>query len=160
MTIGVVVDRLWLGGSPCSGKSTVAGIIAASRNVPLYRCDDAFERHAAAVGAASGPILVEGSAPLPELLADRDVPRDRAPWIVPTKDFQHRHYGQRKWAHDLLASTADPERAFARWMHRDATFAQFVADQARELGYPVITVDGTASAADVAATVENLLDPA
>jgi hypothetical protein len=47
----VVDGRWWIGGSPCSGKSTVAGILAASRRMRLYSCDDAFERHAAAVGA-------------------------------------------------------------------------------------------------------------
>lgn len=42
-------------------------------------------------------------------------------------------------------------------MHRDAVFAQLVASQARTLGYPVITVDGTTSATGVAAAVEDLL---
>lgn len=44
-------------------------------------------------------------------------------------------------------------------MQRDAAFAQLVADQARELGYPVITVDGAAGAVDVAAAVDDLLAP-
>ena len=202
----VVDGRWWIGGSPCSGKSTVAGILATSRSMRLYSCDDAFERHAAAVGPAAGPtlkkvtamsfddrlaqplevqvgdvsrlyreefplilqdlsdtgepILVEGAALLPELLADRNVPADRAVWMVPTEDFQRRHYRQRTWASDMLASTVDPERAFIRWMQRDAAIALLIADHARELGYPVITVDGTADAAGIAAAVDDLLAPA
>jgi hypothetical protein len=198
-----MVDRLWIGGSPCSGKSTVAGLIASSRNRLLYSCDDAFQRHAAAVEPAEGPalkkvttmdigdrlaqpievqvddvfrlyreefpliaqdlteaggpIVVEGAALLPELLAGQNVPHDRAVWIVPTEDFQRRQYRRRGWAHDLLASTADPDRAFQRWMRRDTVFAHLIAGQARALGYPVISVDGTASATGVAAAVEDLL---
>jgi hypothetical protein len=199
-----VVDGLWwIGGSPCSGKSTAAGILAASRNMRLYSCDDAFERHAATVqptagptlkkvtamslddrlaqpvevqvsdvfrlyreefplilqdlGDAGEPVLVERAALLPELLAGRNVPADRAVWVVPTEDFQRRHYRQRTWASDLLASAVHPERAFIRWMQRDAAFAQLIANQARELGYSVITVDGIAGATDIAAAIDDLL---
>ena len=197
--IAVVDGRWWIGGSPCSGKSTVAGIVSAARNLPLYACDDAFERHAATIepaagptlkkvtamtiedrlaqpievqvgdvfrlyreefplilqdlGDAAAPVLVEGAALLPELLAGRNVPPERAVWIVPTEDFQRRHYRQRTWAHRLLASAADPERAFLRWMRRDAAFARLIAEQAGKLGYPVITVDGTTSATDIAAGI-------
>ncbi|MBG0563999.1 hypothetical protein [Actinoplanes aureus] len=190
-------DLWWIGGSPCSGKSTVAGIIAAARDVPLYSCDDAFERHAAAgptlkkvtamnigdrlaqpievqVGDVvrlyreefpliladlgnAGARVVEGAALLPELLAGIGVPREQAVWIVPTEEFQHRHYRQRAWAHELLASLARPDQAFTRWMRRDIAFARLVADQARDLGYPVIVVDGTTSATQVAAAVHELL---
>ena len=201
-----MVDGLWwIGGSPCSGKSTVAGIVSASRNMLLYSCDDAFERHAATIQPTAGPtlqkvtamsiedrlaqpvevqvgdvfrlyreefplilqdlsdagarVLVEGAALLPELLASQNVPPERAVWVVPTEDFQRRQYRQRTWAHNLLASAVDPERTFIRWMQRDAAFAQLISDQARELGYPVITVDGTAGATDIAAAVNDLLAP-
>jgi 2-phosphoglycerate kinase len=186
--MSAVVDGLWwIGGSPCSGKSTVAGIVSASRNILLYSCDDAFERHAATIQPTAGPTLKkvtamsiedrlaqpigvqvgdvfrlyreEGAALLPELLASQNVPPERAVWVVPTEDFQRRQYRQRTWARNLLASAVDPERAFIRWMQRDAAFAQLIADQARELGYPVITVDGTAGATDIAAAVNDLLAP-
>jgi len=203
MMTAVTDGRWWIGGSPCSGKSTVAGLLATRSNLRLYSCDDAFERHAAAVRPdagptlqkvtamsleerlaqpveiqvgdvfrlyreqfplilhdlddAGGPVLAEGAALLPELLAGRNVPADRAVWVVPTEDFQHRHYRQRTWAADLLAPTSDPQRAFRRWMRRDADFARLVAEQARELGYPVITVDGTTDATGIAATVDALL---
>ena len=33
-------DILWIGGSACSGKSTVAERLAAERGLPVYHCDD------------------------------------------------------------------------------------------------------------------------
>ncbi len=51
-------DRVvWLGGSPCSGKSTVAALLAYGRRAAVYSCDDAFDRHAGAVSAAAAPTL-------------------------------------------------------------------------------------------------------
>lgn len=35
----------WLGGGGCSGKSSVARILAQRSGLPLYSCDDAFEAH-------------------------------------------------------------------------------------------------------------------
>ncbi|GIE77105.1 hypothetical protein Aph02nite_30550 [Actinoplanes philippinensis] len=173
----------WIGGSPCAGKTTVAGRIAGRRGVPVYSCDDAFARH-----ADGGPVLrkvtamgvgerlaqpvevqvddvfalyreefplilddlrdavdgtvAEGAALLPELLAGIGVPAGRAVWIVPTVDFQVRHYRARAWAHELLAGLDRPDLAFDRWMRRDALFAERVARQARDLGYRVIVADG------------------
>jgi 2-phosphoglycerate kinase len=189
---------LWIGGSPCSGKSTVAAAIAAARGLPLYSCDDAFERHAVVggptlkkvagmtIGArlaqpidvqvedvfrlyreefdlilrdldAIGPAVVEGAALLPELLAGHGAAGDRAVWMVPTEAFQRRHYAARTWARDMVAGTADPGEAFDRWMRRDAVFAMRVAEQARELGYRVIPVDGTVAPEDLAAEVGRAL---
>ncbi|GAA2383132.1 hypothetical protein [Dactylosporangium salmoneum] len=173
----------WIGGSPCSGKSTVAGLLAAARGATLYSCDDAFERHAAgpafakvaAMGVAArlaqpvevqvadvlqlyrdefplilrdlaavpGPVLAEGAALLPELLAAHKVPATHAVWIVPTEPFQRRYYARRPWARALLAATPDPDASFDRWMRRDAAFARLIATQARAAGYRVLTVDGT-----------------
>ncbi|WP_328475652.1 hypothetical protein OHA21_19885 [Actinoplanes sp. NBC_00393] len=96
---------------------------------------------------------------LPELLAGAGVPRDQAVWLVPTEDFQRHHYRQRTWARDLLAAAPDPEAAFDRWMQRDALFARRVAVQARNLGYPIIIVDGTTDAGHIATTVDGLLSP-
>lgn len=36
---------LWLGGSTCAGKTTVARLLAAEHGLRLYACDDAFEDH-------------------------------------------------------------------------------------------------------------------
>jgi hypothetical protein len=48
---------LRIGGSPFSGKSSIAHVLPANRRFALYSCDDAFERHAAAITAMHGPTL-------------------------------------------------------------------------------------------------------
>jgi 2-phosphoglycerate kinase len=197
---------LWIGGSPCSGKSTVAERVAAARGVPVYACDEPFDRHAATIGPQCGPtlkkvsamgigdrlaqpidvqvndvfrlyreefplilrdiadipggLLVEGAAVLPESLAARGIARHLAVWLVPSAEFQRQHYHRRTWAHERLAGLRDPQRAFDRWMRRDARFAEMVAEQAHDLGYRVIVVDGRTAADEIAAVVDHALAPA
>jgi 2-phosphoglycerate kinase len=55
-------DVLWLGASPCAGKSTVAGLLATRFGLDLYRVDDAFERHANLLDPARQPTLVRWCA--------------------------------------------------------------------------------------------------
>ena len=95
------------------------------------------------IASMGSPVLAEGAALLPELFAGQNIPQSHAVWIVPTEAFQRTMYRQRDWAWSMLASAPDPERLFDRWMQRDAEFSRMVARQARELGYRVITVDGT-----------------
>jgi hypothetical protein len=103
------------------------------------------------VGDLAGAGLVaEGAALLPSLLASEGVPPDRAVWLVPTEEFQRRHYRQRAWARELVAPLPDPADAFDRWMRRDAAFARIVQAEARDLGYRVVTVDGSVTARDLA----------
>lgn len=42
-------DRVWIGGSPCSGKTTVSDILSRRLNLPCYHSDQHFERHASMV---------------------------------------------------------------------------------------------------------------
>jgi hypothetical protein len=56
-------DVLWLGGSPCAGKSTVAAVLAARHGLHVYSCDAAFERHAA---NATTPTLARLRAMTPD----------------------------------------------------------------------------------------------
>lgn len=51
-------DVLWLGGSPCAGKSTVAGLLARRFGLDVYRVDEAFEDHARRLDGARQPTLV------------------------------------------------------------------------------------------------------
>lgn len=39
------MDRFWLGGSACAGKTSVARLLAAEYGLTLYSCDDCFEEH-------------------------------------------------------------------------------------------------------------------
>jgi len=39
------MNRFWLGGSACAGKTSVARLLAAEHGLTLYSCDDSFEEH-------------------------------------------------------------------------------------------------------------------
>ncbi|MFN8444305.1 MAG: hypothetical protein U0175_26215 [Caldilineaceae bacterium] len=95
--------------------------------------------------AVDAPLLVEGSALIPERLGEMGVPINQAIWLVPTAEFQRNYYSQRTWIKGILQQCDDPEQAFENWMERDSRFADWVAEQARKFGYPVIIVDGAES---------------
>jgi 2-phosphoglycerate kinase len=54
---GELAHVLWLGGSPCSGKSSIAGILAGEYGLHVYKCDDAFWEHAKRVDPVKQPIF-------------------------------------------------------------------------------------------------------
>lgn len=54
---GLATTACWIGGSPCSGKTSVAAVLAGRYGLTPYTCDDAFDRHARQVPVASGPTL-------------------------------------------------------------------------------------------------------
>lgn len=93
-------------------------------------------------------VLVEGADLLPELLGDHPV--DAAIWIVPTPEFQVRHYTARPWVADHLAGCPDPAAAFASWMRRDMLFAEHVRAGAAAIGGRVLVVDGSRTVAAAA----------
>ena len=47
----------WLGGSPCSGKSSIALLLAKRHSLPLYVCDDHYPEHIARADPATQPRL-------------------------------------------------------------------------------------------------------
>jgi len=104
-----------------------------------------------------GPLLVEGADLLPSLLAGAGVPMDRSVWIVPTAEFQLRHYATRDWVGPYLAGCPDPAAAFAGWMRRDVLFAEHVRATAERLGGRVIVVNGEQSIAETASVVAHHL---
>lgn len=46
----------WIGGSPCSGKSTIADSLAERHGMLLYRCDDAYYVHEKLISAEHQPV--------------------------------------------------------------------------------------------------------
>lgn len=48
---------LWIGGSPCSGKSTISQRLAETYGLRIYSCDDAFERHRLLVAPEREPVF-------------------------------------------------------------------------------------------------------
>jgi hypothetical protein len=103
------------------------------------------------------PILAEGAALLPELIAGCGVAPQRALYLVPTKVFQVHHYRQREWIGRILAECEHPERAFENWMTRDHLFGQGVLQQAERHGYRAIVVDGRRSIKQLAEDASHLL---
>ena len=95
--------------------------------------------------SAARPVLLEGAAFLPELVAKVRPQPQRVLYLVPTKAFQIDHYAQRPFIQGILKECDDPERAFANWMERDHLFGQEILKQAQEFGYATIIVDGNRS---------------
>ena len=72
-------DVLWLGGSPCSGKSTITDLLAERHDIAVYHVDDALYQQPARVDPKRHPALAAWMAascddrwlkPVDELLAD------------------------------------------------------------------------------------------
>lgn len=183
-------DVYWIGGSPCSGKSTIADLLAERRGMRVYHCDDHFYGHVGAADSQSqphlhrlrdftwewlfmrpvpeqvadeiaiyqeefalilddlrqlrgrAPLIVEGTALLPELIAPLLPSPTQAICVIPTGAFQRAAYARRSWRQELLAQCSDPQRAWENWMARDAQFGEVVTAQARAAGLSVLIVDG------------------
>jgi hypothetical protein len=87
------------------------------------------------------PLIAEGTGLLPKSLANLGIPPHGAVFLVPTPRFQLRHYARRPYPQILLRACSDPRTAYKRWMKRDMLFADRVAKEACEAGYPVIRVE-------------------
>jgi 2-phosphoglycerate kinase len=83
----------------------------------------------------SKPLLLEGTAYLPELFHSCGVDPGRALYMVPTKQFQLKHYQKRTWIQRILNQCRDPEQAYAKWMERDYLFGREILRQAEKFGY-------------------------
>jgi hypothetical protein len=90
-----------------------------------------------------GPLLVEGAALLPELVAPLLGKHGHGAWLVPTAAFQRYHYAQRDWPREVVAGCSDPQQAFEHWMLRDIGFAAYITQTAYERHLPLLTIDGT-----------------
>lgn len=190
----------WIGGSPCSGKSSISERLAVQFGLDVYHCDEAFgahvaravreqQPHLAAVpgivwddfwmrpmneqlasvfeGYAeefpmilddlrqhTGPVIAEGTALLPALVADVLPDRARAIWMVPSEAFLRQQYPQRgDWVQGILDQTRDPQQALDNWLTRDALTAQQVQADAKARGLSVWAVDGRESIDALAAQV-------
>ena len=93
------------------------------------------------------PILAEGAALMPRLVARQSAWCNQAVWVVPTPTFQQHHYAQRPWIRDVLKECSDPAQAFANWMQRDETFADYIATTATRHDLSLLQVDGTQTVA-------------
>ncbi|MCL2084714.1 MAG: AAA family ATPase [Oscillospiraceae bacterium] len=94
---------------------------------------------------ADTPIITEGAAFAPSLVYKAGVDKTHYVCLVPTKEFQIRHYSKRLWVKDYLELCSDKDKAFSNWMERDVLFALSVLSQAKEIGYAAFVVDGAKS---------------
>ncbi len=195
----------FIGGSPCSGKSTVSEIIARTYDLDLLMIDqyekkhvdqciphlhpamhrfremswdevwmrpieiqtrDEFQFYEERFGMVldelrsmpgKRPVIAEGAAFLPRLLHSMGIDGPRAVFMVPTRDFQVTHYAQREFIKGILSQCSHPEQAFENWMERDYRFGRQVAEQAIELGFTVIEVDGRRSVCQTVDMVSSCL---
>jgi hypothetical protein len=104
-------------------------------------------------------IVAEGTPLLPWLVAPHLASPGRAVWLVPSPDFARDRLLERPPLAGFVESS-DPERASEQRIARERVFTDAVADGARELGLPVVRVDGARGLADVTAQVEERLAPA
>ena len=91
------------------------------------------------------PIVTEGAAFLPNLMARLHVDKTHYLCIVPTKEFQIEQYKKRTWINDYLSTYFNKKKAFDNWMERDSLFALTVLNQAKDIGYETLIVDGQKS---------------
>ena len=162
-----------IGGSPCSGKSTIASLLARQYQLLHIKLDDLIEEMADEewrfyeeifpyvksylIKNQNRPLLVEGAGLLPHLVKDLECPASSYLCLTPTADFQKKHYIQREWVPYVLEGTTNPEQAFENWMQRDILFAQMVRKEAMKLGYSSLVTDGSQPENQTAEEVARLL---
>jgi 2-phosphoglycerate kinase len=193
---------LWVGGSPCAGKSSIVKRLAAEYGLRAYHCDEALGQHLQRLTPKQEPILykwthtdwntlwmrpvrdlldetiaayrehwrivvadllalpvspsilAEGNCLLPGKVRSVLAHPGQAIWIVSTSEFQRTHYPVRdSWVEDILNQCADPRQALQNWMDRDVEFAEWVCQEAADLGFSAIKVDGRRTIAETAALV-------
>lgn len=177
----------WIGGSPCSGKSSIAQKLAAKYGLQLYHTDALEARPTSPAQPMmhylsslnpneqwlrpvplqvateleycreeftlaledlkkmpdSPGIIVEGTALLPHCVVPLLTRSSQAIWLVPTAEFQRKHYPLRgDWPQEVVRPTSNPVQAFENWMERDVRYGRIVIKIARELEQQVIEVDG------------------
>jgi len=98
-------------------------------------------------------VLAEGFRLLPRLVQPLLAEPWHGVWLVPTAGFRRAAFARRTPDQQFWLRTSDPRTALDRLLERDVIFGQGVAKEARELGLRVLSVDGTRSAAELAAEV-------
>jgi hypothetical protein len=104
-------------------------------------------------------ILVEGTPLLPWLVAPHLASPGHAVWLVPSPQFAADRLRERPPLSGFVASS-DPARASEQRIARERFFTDAVAKGVRELGLPLVSVDGSRSLDATVAAVEEKLAPA
>lgn len=99
------------------------------------------------------PLLVEGTALLPQEVSKVLSKRNNAIWLIPTADFQREKYSQREWIYEILKQCDNQETAFQNWMERDAAFADFIINEVERLNLEWLLIDGSKTIEEYATSV-------
>jgi hypothetical protein len=121
-----------------------------SADVLLAEAKSAYSEHFQMIASdlcdlpVGSPVLVEGTALLPDAVHRLGVAPCNAIWLVPTEEFQHTKYPCRgDWVQHILGQCENPEQAFQNWMDRDVAFARWVPERTQALGLRAMQIDGT-----------------
>lgn len=106
---------------------------------------------------ADRPVLVEGFALLPRLVAPLLSRRTQAVWLLPTPEFRRQAFEDRGSTWTIPAQTSDPDRALANLLERDRLFTEKLRSEAGRLDLETIEVDGAEDAGGVARRVARTL---
>jgi len=134
-------DEQWLGMTP--GEQAADFESLTRRRWPLIVADlDALP--------PDPPVIVEGPQVLPDLVP----PGDQAAFLIGTRGCQRDVLAKRP-----LPATADPARALENRIEKDRLFGERIVALARARGFPVITIDGRRTPAEIAAEIPGLPAP-
>jgi hypothetical protein len=105
------------------------------------------------------PIIAEGAGFFPDVILPLISDPQQAIWLVPTEEFKRAAHAWRDKGAYRARIIADPETAQRNNIARDLLIAEHYRQATRELGLPVIEVDGTRSAEAVMAEVAVYFGP-
>ncbi len=92
--------------------------------------------------SAPSPVLVEGAALLPHLVAPWLQHGRQAIWAVPSQAFLQQHHSKRiSVVLRIRGPSEDPDWAFRNWMDFGDGFARWIAESTEKLGLPLLMVD-------------------
>lgn len=105
------------------------------------------------------PIIAEGPGFFPEaVLPFLSDPR-QALWMAPSEGFKRSSHERREKGAWRVRLVSDPERAERNHIERDLLFAEMYRRECAKLDLPLIEVDGTRSADEIASEVESHFGP-
>ena len=131
-----------MGGSPCSGKSSIAKLLSDRYELQVYNCDDAFYEH----GKRVTPLRQPAFHQVLNMTWDEI-------WMRPVKVQLGKEIAI-YWVQEILSQCENPGQAFQNWTDRDIAFARWVAKRATDLGLELLQVDGKHTIVENAEIVE------
>jgi 2-phosphoglycerate kinase len=98
-------------------------------------------------------VIAEGFRLLPRLVGPLLAEPRQAVWLLPTSGFRRAAFERRGSLWEIANKTSDPDRALRNLLERDGLFTERLGAEARDLGLPVIEVDGALTEAGLVARV-------